>query len=60
LLRSWRGGPMVFGVCRLLIGDCHSAENAFQAVFLVLARKARSLREPDLLGNCFDPCSLTG
>ena len=46
-----RHGPMVLGVCRQLIGDRHHAEDAFQAVFLVLARKARSLREPELLGN---------
>jgi len=46
-----RHGPMVLGVCRQILGDQHQAENAFQAVFLVLADKARSLREPDLLGN---------
>jgi len=46
-----RHGPMVLEVCRQLLGDLHHAEDAFQAVFLVLARKAGSIRDPDLLGN---------
>ncbi len=46
-----RHGPMVLGVCSELLGDRHHAEDAFQAVFLVLAQKARSIRDPDLLGN---------
>ena len=39
-----RHGPMVFRVCRHLLGHTHDAEDAFQAVFLVLAQKARSIR----------------
>ena len=46
-----RYGPMVLHVCRQLLGDRHHAEDAFQAVFLVLARKARSIRDPDRLGT---------
>ncbi len=45
-----RHGPMVFAACRhLLGGDAHAAEDAFQAVFLILARKARSIRVNDSL-----------
>ena len=46
-----RYGPMVLGVCRQLVGDQHLADDAFQAVFLVLSRKARTIRNADLLGN---------
>ncbi len=46
-----RHGPMVLDLCQQILGDLHQAEDAFQAVFLVLARRAPSIREPDLLAN---------
>jgi RNA polymerase sigma-70 factor (ECF subfamily) len=46
-----RHGPMVWGACRRILRAHHDAEDAFQVTFLVLARKAASLREPEKLAN---------
>jgi RNA polymerase sigma factor (sigma-70 family) len=46
-----RHGPMVLGVCRRILGDSHDADDAFQAVFLVFARKAGSIAPRKAVGG---------
>jgi RNA polymerase sigma factor (sigma-70 family) len=46
-----RHGPMVFGVCRRVLQDPDAAEDVFQATFLVLLRRAGSIRRCESLGS---------
>jgi RNA polymerase sigma factor (sigma-70 family) len=46
-----RHGPMVLGVCRHILNQLQDAEDAFQATFLVLARKAGTIRDRRVLAR---------
>src|SRR5262245_41985652 len=46
-----RHGPMVLGVARRQLRDADDAEDVVQATFLLLARRAASVRNPDSVGS---------
>src|SRR5260370_9859467 len=47
----WRYQRLVFGVCQRVLRDFHEAEDALQATFLILARKARSISKREALAG---------
>src|SRR5712692_1126944 len=50
-LLLWRHGPMVRAVCRRVLRHAQDAEDAFQATFLTLVRKAGSIGKRESLGG---------
>ena len=47
----WRHGAMVLSLCQRVLQDSHAAEDAFQATFLVFARKASSIGRGEAVGS---------
>jgi RNA polymerase sigma factor (sigma-70 family) len=53
----WRHGPMVLGLCQRILRRSHDAEDAFQATFIVLFKKAGSIDKHDALGSWLYKCA---